>query len=137
MISLRKALKKDKPMLIEYQLLTITPYLKKNEEKLNRISEVSNFISDHYSEYRIISYFLKPIGTYLVKDGRLEIFYIKEEYEKLKLKVLNKILKEVKEIAIRKEQAKEIEYLKQKGWKKIKEEKEYLVLRKDDQFENK
>ena len=133
MIILRKAKKKDKPLLIEYKLLTITPYLKKDEEKLKVIADVSNDISTHFEEYILITYFLKPIGAYLIKDNTLETFYIEDKYQKEKQKVLKKITKEVKKKKIGKERTEEIKYLNQKGWKKEAEEKEYFILRKDEE----
>ena len=80
MIRYKKALKKDLPMLVEYKLLTITPYIKEKNEQLKAIAYVNNFIMDNYKECILIYSFLKPIGAYLIKDKELDTLYIKDNY---------------------------------------------------------
>ena len=138
MIRYKKAKKQDLPMLIEYKLLTITPYLKSNQEKLMTISTINDFVSKNYEDFEIIYYNLKPIGTYLIKNKELNILYIKEEYQKEKIwkKIIQKIKPEIEQIKLLKQNQKGLQFFKKYDFHEIKEEKEYLILRKDDKNEN-
>ena len=134
----KKAKKQDLPMLIEYKLLTITPYLKSNQEKLMTISTINDFVSKNYEDFEIIYYNLKPIGTYLIKNKELNTLYIKEEYQKEKIwkKIIQKIKPEIEQIKLLKQNQKGLQFFKKYDFHEIKEEKEYLILRKDDKNEN-
>ncbi len=138
MIRYKKAKKQDLPMLIEYKLLTITPYLKSNQEKLMTISTINDFVSKNYEDFEIIYYNLKPIGTYLIKNKELNTLYIKEEYQKEKIwkKIIQKIKPEIEQIKLLKQNQKGLQFFKKYDFHEIKEEKEYLILRKDDKNEN-
>ena len=138
MIRYKKAKKQDLPMLIEYKLLTITPYLKSNQEKLMTISTINDFVSKNYEDFEIIYYNLKPIGTYLIKNKELNTLYIKEEYQKEKIwkKIIKKIKPEIEQIKLLKQNQKGLQFFKKYDFHEIKEEKEYLILRKDDKNEN-
>ena len=138
MIRYKKAKKQDLPMLIEYKLLTITPYLKSNQEKLMTISTINDFVSKNYEDFEIIYYNLKPIGTYLIKNKELNTLYIKEEYQKEKIwkKKIQKIKPEIEQIKLLKQNQKGLQFFKKYDFHEIKEEKEYLILRKDDKNEN-
>ena len=138
MIRYKKAKKQDLPMLIEYKLLTITPYLKSNQEKLMTISTINDFVSKNYEDFEIIYYNLKPIGTYLIKNKELNTLYIKEEYQKEKIwkKIIQKIKPEIEQVTVLKQNQKGLQFFKKYDFHEIKEEKEYLILRKDDKNEN-
>ena len=95
MIKIKKASKKDLPILTEFEIKRVTSLLKDNLEKLKQIASINEYVSTHYQEYTIIYYYLKPIGCYLIMNNELESWNIIEEYQKLKNKILKKINKEL------------------------------------------
>ena len=138
MIRYKKALKKDLPMLVEYKLLTITPYIKEKNEQLKAIAYVNNFIMDNYKECILIYSFLKPIGAYLIKDKELDTLYIKDNYQNKGIgsKVLEKIKDEIDKIKVKKENKNAIQFYQKNGFKKEGEKEDYLILRKEEKNEN-
>ena len=134
MIICKKAKKKDLPLLIEYKLLTITPYLKSNQEKLKAISEVNAFLNANYEKYLIIHYFFKKIGAYLIINHELDTFYIDPKYQHkgIESKILNKENKNIKSIKLAKENLEAIQFYKQKGFNNIITNQDYIILKKGD-----
>lgn len=134
MIKFKKAKKKNLPMLIEYKLLTITPYIKDPKEKLKVIAFTNDFLKSHYEEFRIIYYYLKPIGIYFINDKELDTLYIKEKYQKrgIGTKALKKIKDKIETIKVRKENDQAIKFYKKNGFSKEETKKEVLILRKGD-----
>lgn len=138
MIRYKKANKQNKPMLIEYKLLTITPYIKDDKEKLKVIAFVNDWITKHYSDFYIIYYYFKPIGTYFIKDGVLDTLYIKDKYQNKRIgtKTLKKLQKEIDKIKVHQNNTKAIAFYKKNNYSNITKEKAYLILRRDDKNEN-
>ena len=88
MIRYRKARKKDLPLLIEYKLLTITPYIKNKEEQLKVISYVSTFLKENYEKANLIIHNFKIIGCYLIIKQKLDTLYIMDVYQNKKISSL-------------------------------------------------
>ena len=133
MIRLKKARKSDLPLLITYELQTITPYLKKDQEKLMAIATTNDFVSKNYPSFTMIYHFLNPIGMYLQKEKSLENLYVKKEVqnEKTMKKIIQKIKPEIEQIKLRKERTEEISFLQKWGFSKVKEEQEIVNLKKE------
>ena len=97
MIRLKKASKKDLPILTEFEIKRGTTSLKDNLEKLKFIARINEYISKDYLEYNIIYYFLKPIGCFVISNNKLERWYLLEEYQKLENKIRKKIERKIKD----------------------------------------
>lgn len=131
MIILKKAKKKDLPLLIECKLLTITPYLNNNEEKLSAIAYVNNFVRNHFDKFIIIYYYFKKVGCYLMMDNDLDTLYIDNNYQNRGIG--SKILKKenINKIKVKKKNEKAIKFYEKNGFKKYLEKEDYILLRKD------
>ena len=131
MISYKKAMKKDIPLLIEYKLQTIIPYLKTNEEKLKVIAYVNEFIRNNFNKFIIIHYFFKRVGSFLILDNELDTLYIIEKYRNKGIG--SKILKKEKidKIKVKKENEKAIPFYDKNGFSKKEVKEDYIILRKD------
>lgn len=136
MIIYKKAKKKDLPMLIEYKLQTITPYLKTSEEKLKVIAYVSEFVRNNFDKFMIIHYYFKKIGCFLIIDNELDTLYIIEKYRNRKIG--SKILKKEKidKIKVKKKNEKAIKFYEKNGFSKKEEKEDYIILERIDKYEN-
>lgn len=132
MIRYRKARKKDLPLLIEYKLLTITPYIKNKEEQLKVISYVSTFLKENYEKANLIIHNFKIIGCYLIIKQKLDTLYIMDVYQNKKIgsKIIRKEKENVKEVKVRKENKKAINFYKKNGFTKEEKQNDYMILRK-------
>lgn len=131
MISYKKARKKDIPLLIEYKLQTIIPYLKTNEEKLKVIAYVNEFIRNNFNKFIIIHYYFKKVGCFLIIDNELDTLYIIDKYRNKGIG--SKILKKEKidKIKVKKENEKAIQFYDKNGFSKKEVKEDYIILRKD------
>ena len=138
MIRYRKARKKDLPLLIEYKLLTITPYIKNKEEQLKVISYVSTFLKENYEKANLIIHNFKIIGCYLIIKQKLDTLYIMDVYQNKKIgsKIIRKEKENVKEVKVRKENKKAINFYKKNGFTKEEKQNDYMILRKGWEHEN-
>lgn len=141
MIIYKKAKKKDLPMLIEYKLQTITPYLKTSEEKLKVIAYVSEFVRNNFDKFMIIHYYFKKIGCFLIIDNELDTLYIIDKYRNRKIgsKILKKenIKKEnIKKTKVKKKNEKAIKFYEKNGFSKKEEKEDYIILERIDKYEN-
>ena len=136
MIIYKKAKKKDLPMLIEYKLQTITPYLKTSEEKLKVIAYVSEFVRNNFDKFMIIHYYFKKIGCFLIIDNELDTLYIIDKYRNRKIG--SKILKKEKidKIKVKKKNEKTIKFYEKNGFSKKEEKEDYIILERIDKYEN-
>ena len=136
MITYKKASKKDLPMLIEYKLQTITPYLKTSEEKLKVIAYVSEFVRNNFDKFMIIHYYFKKIGCFLIIDNELDTLYIIDKYRNRKIG--SKILKKEKidKIKVKKKNEKAIKFYEKNGFSKKEEKEDYIILERIDKYEN-
>mgnify|MGYP005775617855 CR=1 FL=1 len=136
MIIYKKAKKKDLPMLIEYKLQTITPYLKTSEEKLKVIAYVSEFVRNNFDKFMIIHYYFKKIGCFLIIDNELDTLYIIDKYRNRKIG--SKILKKEKidKIKVKKKNEKAIKFYEKNGFSKKEEKEDYIILERIDKYEN-
>ena len=136
MISYKKARKKDIPLLIEYKLQTITPYLKTSEEKLKVIAYVSEFVRNNFDKFMIIHYYFKKIGCFLIIDNELDTLYIIDKYRNRKIG--SKILKKEKidKIKVKKKNEKAIKFYEKNGFSKKEEKEDYIILERIDKYEN-
>ncbi len=134
MIRYKKAKAKNKPMLIEYKLLTIIPYTKDDSKKLEIIAYVNNMVSKNYKDFTIIYHFFKPIGIYLIKDKELDTLFICEKYRNKGIgsKLMKNIQDKIETIKVKKENKKAIKFYKQNGFVKEERNKDSLILRKGD-----
>ena len=132
MIRYRKARKKDLPLLIEYKLLTITPYIKNKEEQLKVISYVSTFLKENYEKANLIIHNFKIIGCYIIIKQKLDTLYIMDVYQNKKIgsKIIRKEKENVKEVKVRKENKKAINFYKKNGFTKEEKQNDYMILRK-------
>ncbi len=132
MIRYRKARKKDLPLLIEYKLLTITPYIKNKEEQLKVISYVSTFLKENYEKANLIIHNFKIIGCYLIIKQKLDTLYIMDVYQNKKIgsKIIRKEKENIKEVKVRKENKKAINFYKKNGFTKEEKQNDYMILRK-------
>ena len=132
MIRYRKARKKDLPLLIEYKLLTITPYIENKEEQLKVISYVSTFLKENYEKANLIIHNFKIIGCYLIIKQKLDTLYIMDAYQNKKIgsKIIRKEKENIKEVKVRKENKKAINFYKKNGFTKEEKQNDYLILRK-------
>lgn len=132
MIRYRKARKKDLPLLIEYKLLTITPYIKNKEEQLKVISYVSTFLKENYEKANLIIHNFKIIGCYLIIKQKLDTLYIMDAYQNKKIgsKIIRKEKENIKEVKVRKENKKAINFYKKNGFAKEEKQNDYMILRK-------
>ena len=133
MIRYRKARKKDLPLLIEYKLLTITPYIKNKEEQLKVIVYVSTFLKENYEKANLIIHNFKIIGCYLIIKQKLDTLYIIDAYQNKKIgsKIIRKEKENIKEVKVRKENKKAINFYKKNGFTKEEKQNDYMILRKD------
>ena len=133
MIRYRKARKKDLPLLIEYKLLTITPYIENKEEQLKVISYVSTFLKENYEKANLIIHNFKIIGCYLIIKQKLDTLYIIDAYQNKKIgsKIIRKEKENIKEVKVRKENKKAINFYKKNGFTKEEKQNDYMILRKD------
>ena len=131
MITYKKAKKKDLPLLIEYKLKTMIPYLKTKEEKLKAIAYVNEFVRNNFNKYMIIYHYFKNIGCFLIIDNELDTMYIIDKYQNKK--VGSKILKKEKidKIKVKPENKKAINFYERNGFFKEEEKEDYIILRKD------
>ena len=138
MIRYRKARKKDLPLLIEYKLLTITPYIKNKEEQLKVISYVSTFLKENYEKANLIIHNFKIIGCYLIIKQKLDTLYIMDVYQNKKIgsKIIRKEKENIKEVKVRKENKKAINFYKKNGFTKEEKQNDYMILRKGWEHEN-
>ena len=138
MIRYRKARKKDLPLLIEYKLLTITPYIKNKEEQLKVIVYVSTFLKENYEKANLIIHNFKIIGCYLIIKQKLDTLYIIDAYQNKKIgsKIIRKEKENIKEVKVRKENKKAINFYKKNGFTKEEKQNDYMILRKDWKYEN-
>ena len=132
MISYKKARKKDIPLLIEYKLLTITPYIENKEEQLKVISYVSTFLKENYEKANLIIHNFKIIGCYLIIKQKLDTLYIIDAYQNKKIgsKIIRKEKENIKEVKVRKENKKAINFYKKNGFTKEEKQNDYMILRK-------
>ena len=132
MIRYRKARKKDLPLLIEYKLLTITPYIENKEEQLKVISYVSTFLKENYEKANLIIHNFKIIGCYLIIKQKLDTLYIMDAYQNKKIgsKIIRKEKENIKEVKVRKENKKAINFYKKNGFTKEEKQNDYMILRK-------
>ena len=130
MIRYRKVKKKDLPMLIEYKLLTIIPYVNDNEEKLKIINYVNNYMKDKYLNSYFIVYNFKVIGAFLIDNDELDMLYIIPKYHNRGIggKVLNKYKGEIKKIKVRSNNKWGLEFYLKNEFRKIKEENDIIYL---------
>lgn len=138
MIRYKKARKKDLPLLIEYKLLTINPYLKEDKDKLKTIADVSKFIKENYNKGIIIYHNFKAIGCYIIIDKELNTLYIKDAYQNKLIgsKILKKEKNNIDKIKVKKENKCAINFYKKKGFTKEANHDGYIILRKAEQYEN-
>ncbi len=131
MITYKKAKKKDLPLLIEYKLKTMIPYLKTKEEKLKAIAYVNEFVRNNFNKFMIIYHYFKNIGCFLIIDNELDTMYIIDKYQNKK--VGSKILKKEKidKIKVKPENKKAINFYERNGFFKEEEKEDYIILRKD------
>lgn len=132
MIRYRKARKKDLPLLIEYKLLTIAPYIENKEEQLKVISYVSTFLKENYEKANLIIHNFKIIGCYLIIKQKLDTLYIMDAYQNKKIgsKIIRKEKENIKEVKVRKENKKAINFYKKNGFTKEEKQNDYMILRK-------
>lgn len=132
MIRKRRAKKKDLPMLIEYKLLTILPYIKDNQEKLKAISYVNDFITKNYLEFKVLYSLFKPIGVYLILNKELDTLYItkKNQNKGIGSKILKKELTNIDKIKVQKENKQAIKFYQKNGFTKKEIHEKYIILRK-------
>lgn len=134
----KKATKKDKPMLTECLIHATLPFIESNKEKLKMIANMNDYIAQSYYEYTVIFSFLKPIGIYHLKNGELSLLYIIKEYQtkELEEKVLRKIKDDITTIKINKKDSKSQKFYQEHGFKEKEMNKEEVILRKDENYEN-
>ena len=132
MIRYRKARKKELPLLIEYKLLTITPYIKNKVGQLKVISYVSTFLKENYEKANLIIHNFKIIGCYLIIKQKLDTLYIMDVYQNKKIgsKIIRKEKENIKEVKVRKENKKAINFYKKNGFTKEEKQNDYMILRK-------
>ena len=132
MILVKRACKKDKALLIEFKLATITPYIKNSNENLNVIKYVNEFISENYMKGFLVYNNFKLIGAYLINNSILDLFFIKEKYRSLGFghKIIKKIGNDFDQVWVMKNNAKAIKFYFKFDFIIIKEEKNRLLLRK-------
>lgn len=131
MIIYKKAKKKDLPLLIEYKLQTITPYLKTSEEKLKVIAYVNEFVRNNFDKFMIVHYYFKKVGCFLIIENELDTLYIIDKY--LNKGIGSKILKKEKidKIKVKRENEKAIKFYEKNGFSKKDKKEDYIILRKD------
>lgn len=131
MIIYKKAKKNDLPLLIEYKLLTIAPYLKTSEEKLRVIAYVNEFVKNNCDNFTIIYYYFKKIGCYLIIDNELNTLYIDSKYQNkgIGTKILKK--EKIDKIKVKKKNKRAIKFFEKNDFSKKEEKEDYIILRKD------
>ena len=130
MIRYRKVKKKDLPMLIEYKLLTIIPYISDNEEKLKVIGYVNNYMKEKYINcYYILNNF-KVIGAFLIDNYELDMLYIRPEYQNRGIggSFLNKYKGEIKKVKVRDNNKLGVNFYVKNGFREVKKNKDILYL---------
>lgn len=134
----KKATKKDKPMLTECLIHATLPFIESDKEKLKMIANMNDYIAQSYYEYTVIFSFLKLIGIYHLKNGELSLLYIIKEYQNkgIEEKVLRKIKDDITTIQINKKDSKSQKFYQDHGFKEAKINKEEVILRKDENYEN-
>ena len=129
MIRYKKVKKKDLPMLIEYKLLTIIPYVNDNEEKLKVIDYVNNYMKEKYENSYFIVYNFKVIGAFLIDNEELDMLYIIPKYQNRGIgkMVLNE-KREIKKIKVRSNNKLGLAFYINNGFKEIKKNGDIVYL---------
>ncbi len=129
MIRYKKVKKKDLPMLIEYKLLTIIPYVNDKEEKLKVIDYVNNYMKDKYINSYFIVYNFKVIGAFLIDNEELDMLYIIPKYQNRGIgkMILNKE-RGIKKIKVRSNNKLGLSFYINNGFKEIKRKGDILYL---------
>ncbi len=135
MINYKKAQKKDKPLLIKYKLLTITPYLKDNNAKLKAIAWVSDFITNNYAYFTLIYSYFKIIGCYAIINGKLDTIYLTEKYRNKG--IATQILKQesISQVEIKKENQKILSFFLKNHFQPIETNQDNIILRRNNENE--
>ncbi len=131
MVVVKKVNKSDIPILVEYMLLTKIPFCRDEEEKLNVINSVNNYLKDNYEKARKIYYNFKLAGAYLINEGSLDLIYIvrKYRYRGIGSKIFKRINKKIIDVKVVKGNEKAIRFFKANGFE-ISERKEKEIILK-------
>ncbi len=129
MIRYKKVNKKDLPLLIEYKLLTIIPYIDNDKDKLKIINYVNNYMKDKYLNSLFIINNFKVIGAFLIDNDELDMLYLIPEYQNKGIgsRLLNK-KKEIKKVKVRSNNKIGIKFYIKNGFNKVKNEGDIVYL---------
>ena len=133
MIRVSKAKSWDKLLLLDYKLKSVLPYVNLNQEKLQVIMDVNNYIKDNYMKGYIIWSNFKKIGAYIIDNQELDLLYVEEKYQNkgIEAKILKKIKKKIKRVKIRKGNKQAKDFYINMGYKIDYEDKDIVYLKEE------
>ena len=133
MIRVSKAKSWDKLLLLDYKLKSVLPYVNLNQEKLQVIMDVNNYIKDNYMKGYIIWSNFKKIGAYIIDNQELDLLYVEEKYQNkgIEAKILKKIKKKIKRVKIRTRNKQAKDFYINKGYKIDYEDKDIVYLKEE------
>ncbi len=133
MIRVSKVKSWDKLLLLDYKLKSVLPYVNLNQEKLQVIMDVNNYIKDNYMKGYIIWSNFKKIGAYIIDNQELDLLYVEEKYQNkgIEAKILKKIKKKIKRVKIRTRNKQAKDFYINKGYKIDYEDKDIVYLKEE------
>ncbi len=134
MLVVKKVVKKNLPLLIDYKMLTLIPYCKNDNDKLQATLYVNDYLKDNYKKAKFIYKNFKLIGAYLIDGDRLDFMYIERKYrcQKIGTKILNKIKDDFLCMWVLKHNHKALRFFKKNNYEIMETDDDKYILRRVD-----